>query len=258
MNDAMYIAATGLQTQQLNVDTIANNMANATTPGFKSGRVNFQELMYRDAVQAAGVAGEANAGIGHGTGVGVGALLKNFAAGEVKATGNTLDLAIRGDGFVAVQLSDGSTGYWRGGAVQVTAEGWLATSQGQLIKPQIRIGKDVKGLMITPEGRVLNHVDGARDVELGQLDLQVFADPSGLRALGDGLYQSTNASGDAMQMRPGAEGAGTLMQGYAEQSNVKLVDEMVNLMLAQRAYEMNVKVIQAADEMLGMSNNMRK
>jgi flagellar basal-body rod protein FlgG len=258
MNDAMYIAATGLQTQQLNVDTIANNMANAVTPGFKSGRVNFQELMHRDALQTAGAVGDAGSGIARGTGVGVGSLLKNFSAGEVKATGNELDLAIRGDGFIEVQLGDGSTGYWRGGTVQVTAEGWLATSQGQLIKPQIRVGKDAKGLLITPEGRVLHRAEGVRDVELGQLDLHVFSDPSGLRVLGDGLYQSTSGSGDAMPLRPGADGAGTFMQGYAEQSNVKLVDEMVNLMLAQRAYEMNVKVIQAADEMLGMSNNMRK
>jgi flagellar basal-body rod protein FlgG len=266
MNDAMYIAATGMQTQQLAVDTIANNMANASTPGFKGGRVNFQELMYRSgtpsasAAAAAGLAAgqEPAATVDQGNGVGVAALVKNFTAGEVSATGNPLDLAIKGSGFVEVQAADGSTAYWRGGTLQVNADGWLATSSGQVIKPQIRVDRNAGSFSISADGHVVSHKDGAQDVEVGQMSLQVFADPEGLRPLGEGLYQPTEASGDATAVHAADAGAGAFAQGAAEQSNVVLVDEMVNLMMAQRAYEMNVRVIQAADEMVGMSNNLRK
>jgi len=263
MNDAMYIAATGMQTQQLAVDTIANNMANATTPGFKGGRVNFQELMYRGAAQPQGAAatqdGEpAAAPIVQGSGVGVAALVKNFGAGDVAATGNPLDLAIRGDGFIEVQTADGGTAYWRGGTLQVNADGWLATTQGEVIKPQIRVDRNMGSFTIAADGRVMGHRDGAKDVEIGQIPLQVFANPAGLRPQGGGLYLPTEASGDATTVHATDAGAGSFAQGAAEQSNVVLVDEMVNLMMAQRAYEMNVKVIQTADELVGMSNNLRK
>ena len=257
MNDALYIAATGMQSQQLNVDTIANNMANVATPGFKRGRVNFQDLMYRDAAGAALDATNAPT-VPHGSGVAAGSLLKFFGAGEIKPTENPLDLAIRGEGFLEVQLADGSTGYWRGGSLQVTSEGWLATSEGHLLKPQISVGRDGKGWAIAADGRVTSHDAAGRNVDLGQLELHGFSNPAGLKALGDNVYRPTEQSGESIVSRPGVDGAATLVQGAQEQSNVKLIDEMVNLMLAQRAYEMNVKVIQAADEMLGMSNNLRK
>jgi len=263
MNDALYIAATGMQTQQAAVDTIANNMANAGTPGFKSGRVNFQELMYRDpaargdALQAPGAGAEG--GLAQGSGVGVAAMLKSFAPGTVSPTTNPMDLAIKGDGFVEVQMADGSTAYWRGGTLQVTSEGWLATAQGQLLKPQVRVDRAAgTGVVVGADGKITAHRAGAKDVELGQLGLKVFANEPGLKPLGDGLYQSTEASGDALSVQPGDAAAGSFVQGAAEQSNVVLVDEMVNLMMAQRAYEMNLRVVQAADEMVGMSNNLRK
>ncbi len=264
MNDALYIAATGMQTQQLAVDTIANNMANASTPGYKSGRVNFQELMYRDAVTHTGAnAGAADPqasmpGIVQGSGVGVGSLLKSFAPGALTATSNPLDLAIKGDGFVEVQMADGSTAYWRGGTLQVTSDGWLATSSGQLVKPQIRVDKDVTSLVIGTDGKISTQKAGARPVQLGQLTMHVFANESGLRPLGDALYQPSEASGDATTVNTAEAGAGTFVQNASEQSNVVLVDEMVNLMMAQRAYEMNLKVIQTADDMVSMSNNLRK
>ncbi len=263
MNDALYIAATGMQTQQSAVDTIANNMANANTPGYKSGRVNFQELMYRDPVQAhadpAAVPSGADDGLTQGSGVGISSLVKSFAPGAVAATANSMDLAIKGDGFLEVQMSDGSSAYWRGGTLQVTADGWLATAQGQLLKPQIRVDRTAgTTVTVAADGKVSTHRTGASDVEVGQLSLKVFANEPGLKPLGDGLYQSTDASGDALAVRPTDAGAATLAQGAAEQSNVVLVDEMVNLMMAQRAYEMNVKVLQTADELLGMSNNLRK
>ena len=266
MNDALYIAATGMQTQQLAVDTIANNMANASTPGYKSGRVNFQELMYRGAAagrqaseaDSPGSASPAAVAIDQGSGVGVASLLKSFAPAALSASSNPLDLAIQGDGLVEVQMADGSTAYWRGGRLQVTSDGWLATAQGQLLKPQVRVDKNAGALVIDADGRVTSHKEGVKDVELGKIALQTFANESGMKPLGDGLYQSTEASGDATPVRAGDVGVGAFAQAHVEQSNVVLVDEMVNLMMAQRAYEMNVKVIQAADEMLGMSNNLRK
>lgn len=262
MNDALYIAATGMQTQQLAVDTIANNLANATTPGYKSGRVNFQELMYRDAVTHADgaqrdPAADASA-IAQGSGVGVASLVKSFAPGTLTPTANPLDLAIKGDGFVEVQMADGSTAYWRGGTLQVSADGWLATSSGQLLKPQIRVDKSVDALTIAADGKITAQKTGANPVQLGQIALHVFPNEGGLRPLGGALYQASDASGDATQMGPADVGAGTFVQGASEQSNVVLVDEMVNLMMAQRAYEMNLKAIQAADDMIGMSNNLRK
>jgi len=261
MNDALYIAATGMQTQQLAVDTIANNLANATTPGYKSGRVNFQELMYRDAATHAGGATpdpSLASGVSQGSGVGVASLVKSFAPGAVSATTNPLDLAIKGDGFMEVQMADGSTAYWRGGTLQVTSDGWLATSSGQLLKPQVRVDKDVDSLSIAADGRITTAKAGAKPVQLGQLALHVFPNAGGLRPLGGALYQASPSSGDATPMSSGDVGAGTFVQSAAEQSNVVLVDEMVNLMMAQRAYEMNLKAIQTADDMVGMSNNLRK
>jgi flagellar basal-body rod protein FlgG len=261
MNDALYIAATGMQSQQLSVDTIANNMANVTTPGFKRGRVNFQDLMYRDASPTStnGTTDPAAmVSVARGSGVSVGSLLKFFGAGELKPSDNPMDLAIRGDGFLEVQLADGSTGFWRGGTLQVTPEGWLATAEGSLLKPQVQVGRDGKAWAIASDGRVTGADRAGHAVELGRLELHTFSNAAGLKPLGDGLYRPTEASGESIVARPGTDGAATLVQGAQEQSNVKLIDEMVNLMVAQRAYEMNVKVIQAADEMLGMSNNLRK
>lgn len=257
MNDALYIAATGMQTQQLNVDTIANNMANATTPGFKRGRVNFQDLMYRDMAGAGAIDGSSPSLV-QGTGVGVATLLKYFGAGELRTTDSPLDLAIRGEGFLEVQLTDGTLGYWRGGTLQVTREGWLATADGQVLQPQIQVGRDGQAWSITSDGRVLSQDAKGRQVELGRLQLHTFANAAALKPAGGNIYKPTGEAGEPVSGRAAQDGLGSLVQGAIEQSNVKLVDEMVNLMMAQRAYEMNVKVIQAADEMLGMSNNLRK
>lgn len=257
MNDALYIAATGMQSQQLSVNTIANNMANVATPGFKRGRVNFQDLMVRDAAALA-ASMENAAATGHGAGVGTSGAIKQFDAGDVSATNNPLDLAIRGDGFIEVQLPDGTTGYWRGGSLKVTPQGWLATTQGHVLSPQINVGREGGTWTIDADGRVSGRDAAGRNLELGQIELHTFGNATGLQALGDNVYRASAQSGEPIAVRPGVNGAATLAQGAQEQSNVRLVDEMVNLMMAQRAYEMNVKVIQAADEMLGMSNNLRR
>jgi flagellar basal-body rod protein FlgG len=204
MNDALYIAATGMQTQQLAVDTISNNLANAQTPGFKSGRVNFQELMYRDVGahdrigQLARTPGGSDepgvAPLEQGSGVGVASMFKDFTAGTVANTGVAMNIAVKGDGFLEVQAADGSTAYWRGGLLQVNSDGWLATAQGQVLKPQIRVDAKSGDLIVAADGRVSLHKTGSANVEIGQLQLQVFANPAGLRPLGDALYQSTTAS----------------------------------------------------------------
>lgn len=261
MNDSLYIAATGMHTQQMNVDTIANNLANVNTPGFKKGRVSFQDLVYREAAQSAALVQEGLAAgdQARGSGVGVLSLSKLFTSGELKRTEAPLDLAIQGEGFLEVALPDGTPVYSRGGTLKVDRDGMLTTSEGYLLKPGIHVGTEYKEISIKADGRVLVRArDQAEATEVGRIELANFSDLSGLSALGENLYRPTARSGDAIYGRPGEDGFGELAQGFVESSNVKLVDEMVNLMVAQRAYEMSVKVIQASDEMLAMSNNLRR
>lgn len=260
MNDALYIAATGMQAQQQNVDTVANNLVNVNTPGFKKSRVNFQDMVVRELGKTASAEeGQANMGVGHATGVGVASVMKMFAAGDLKRTDGPLDLAVQGAGFLEVVLPDGSYAYSRGGTLQVNKDGFLATSEGYALKPSIHIGSDAKDIAIKADGTVMvRSADQKEASEVGRIELVSFADVNGLASLGESLYRPTEKSGDAIYGRAGEEGLGTISQGYVEASNVKMVDEMVNLMVAQRAYEMSVKVIQASDEMLGMANNMRR
>lgn len=254
MNEALYIAATGLQAQKQHVDTIANNLANVSTPGYKRGSVQFQDLMQREAAQEAGLAVPARAG---GVGVGITSAVKSFDQGELQRTDNLMHLAVRGEGFLEVALSDGTSAYTRGGGLMVNADGMLATSEGHELRPGLRVGRDVRDLRVAADGTVTG-LDGDTRVELGRLELVVFGNPAGLQALGQNAYAATEASGAGLPVRAGEDGNAAFAQGFQEASNVRLVDEMVNLMAAQRAYEMNVKVIQAADEMLGMSNNLRR
>lgn len=260
MNDALYIAATGMQSQQLNVDTIANNLANVSTPGYKAGRVSFQDMVYR----GLGHLPSPDAPLGatalqQGSGVAVALLSKLFSYGELKKTDSPLDLAIQGDGFFEVTLADGTSAYTRGGSLQVNADGFLATVDGYALRPNIHMGTDAKGIQISTDGKVIAQLGGSsKAVEVGRVDLVMFNDPSALTPLGQNLYKASDRSGEAIAARPGEEGCGTIAQGFVEASNVKMVDEMVNLVVAQRAYEMSVKVIQASDDMLAMSNNLRR
>jgi len=260
MNDALYIAATGMNMEQMNVDTIANNLANINTPGFKKGRVNFQDLVYRTVMQASNL-GETQESVGpnYGRGVGLSSLSRLFTSGELKKTDNPLDVAIRGSGFFEVTMPDGSPAYSRGGSLHVNKDGFLATTEGNPLKPNIYIGSDAKEVVIDASGRVMIRGSSQETAtEVGHIELVNFADASGLIALGDNQYQSSALSGEAIYGKPGEDSLGTIVQGSIESSNVKMIDEMVNLMVAQRAYEMNVKVIQASDEMLAMSNNLRR
>ena len=264
MLDALQIAATGMQAQQLHVDTIANNLANVNTNGFKRGRVAFSDLVTRiadsslassplsavrplDSVQRIGL------------GVAVAAIAKQFDAGDMRKTESAFDVAIAGDGFMEVALNDGTRAFSRGGTLKVNGDGLLSLQSGQPLAALLSVPESAQALTIAADGRVQAKLTGqSRAVELGQIELVRFMSPGALAAQGDGLYKSTEFSGEPISGRAGEEPMGTLRQGYVEGSNVKLVDEMVNLMVAQRAYEASVKVAQAADEMLGMVNGLRK
>lgn len=256
MLDALYVGATGMQAQQLAVETVANNVANVNTVGFKKGRVGFSDLMARHAAGA----DPASAGPQRlGAGVAVAQIGKVFDTGDLKKTESAWDLAIQGDGFIEVVMPDGSSAFMRGGTLKVNKDSLLAAPGGQPLKPPITVPANAESLVIDRDGRVHARLPNQRDpVELGQLELVRFNATALLSPLGDNLYRQTEGSGPGAAARPGEDGAGTLAQGYLESSNVKMVDELVNLMLAQRAYEASVKVVQAADEMLGLVNNLRK
>jgi len=263
MFDALYIGATAMQAQQLNVDTVANNLSNVNTNGYKKGRVSFTDLMTSEAARLGPGAGQGTAPLDPtlsvGAGVGVASLGKLFDQGTNVQTSSPWDIAIQGDGFIAVTQPDGSTAYARGGTLKVNADGLLATRAGQPLKPGLAVPANATAIAIATDGSVSATVPGqSGTVSLGQLQLVRFANSAGLTAQGDGLYRASTDSGEPIAGEAGQAGIGTLQQGFLEGSNVKMVDEMVNLMVAQRAYEASVKVVQASDEMLGMVNNLRK
>jgi flagellar basal-body rod protein FlgG len=265
MFEALYIGATGMQAQQLHVETIANNLANMNTVAFKKGRVSFSDLIARETNRLLQTAGE-GAGSGPlaatqrlGAGVSVSAMSKVFDPGELRRTDAPLDIAVRGEGLLEVTMPDGSSAYTRGGSLKVNKDGLLATQAGHPLRPAISIPDNAQSVIVEQDGRVLVKPAGqTTPTEAGQLELVRFTGTGLLTAQGDNLYRPSEASGEAIAVRAGEDGAGTFAQGFLEGSNVKMVDEMVNLMLAQRAYEANVKVVQAADEMLGMVNSLRK
>ena len=269
MFDALSIGATGMQAQQLNVDTIANNLVNVNTPGFKKGRISFTDLMAQETARQAPVADgfdPATDSIGPlgslsrtGLGVGIANMGKLFDQGAVNQTGSVWDIAIQGDGFLAVTMPDGSTSYSRGGTFKINSDGMLATQSGQPLKPGIRIPANATSMTVASDGSVLVTVPNQNTpINAGQLQMARFANPGALLPQGDNLYKPSADSGEPMAGMAGQDGLGTLQQGYLEGSNVKMVDEMVNLMVAQRSYEASVKVVQTADELLGMINNLRK
>ena len=257
MLDSLYIAATGMQAQQLNVDTISNNLANVNTSAFKKNRVSFADLMYREVSKGNRPLGStANR---YGVGVGVSSTGKLFTAGDVKKTDQPLDLAIRGKGLFEVTLPDNSVAYTRGGSLQRDKDGVLTTVEGYPLNPNVRIPVDAIGVTIDSTGKVMAQVPDETDpIEVGAITLVDFVNPTALRPLGDNLYVPTEKSGDPITGKPGEQGLGLLAQGFLEASNVQLVDEFVNLIVAQRAYEANSKAIQASDEMLGLINNLRR
>lgn len=257
MLDSLYIAATGMNAQQLTVDTISNNLANVNTSSYKRGRVTFADLMYREVGRGNALFGKG--GNRYGAGVNVAAAGKVFTAGDVKKTGLPLDVAIRGKGLLEVTLPDSSTAYTRGGSLQLDKDGTLTTAEGYPLAPAVRIPPDATGVTIEASGRVLVTLQDEKEpVEVGMIGLVDFVNPTALRPLGDNLYLPTEKSGEPIPGKPGEQGLGPLAQGFLEASNVQLIDEFVGLVVAQRAYEANAKAIQASDEMLGIVNALRR
>jgi len=259
MMRALMISATGMTAQQLAMDTISNNLANVNTTGFKASQAKFADVFYQ---QLHGITEGVRAEVQTppiGLGVRNAEIQRQFTQGVVESTGNPLDIAIQGEGFFQVLRPDGSMGFTRDGSFTVNAEGILCTAQGYPLSPIIEIPADAAEVQISADGTVsVKRVGDMVPRAIGQLELAQFINPSGLESLGHNLYASTVASGDPMVNTPGQEGLGNLVQGSLERSNVNLVQEMVNMILTQRAYEVNSKSIQAADEMMKMTNNLRR
>jgi flagellar basal-body rod protein FlgG len=256
---ALDIAATGLAAQQTNVETISQNLANATTTAFKAERPEFQDLLYQDLRRAGNNSTDQGTilpvGIQVGLGVKTGAISRDTGQGTVKSTENALDVAIQGRGYLQVQLPDGSTAYTRDGALKLSPEGILVTSNGYTVQPAITVPNNALDIGINQSGQVEVTLQGQVDpTQLGQLQLATFVNPNGLEALGDNLFLETPASGNALTNNPGQDGTGTLLQGYLENSNVNTVTEITSLIVAQRTYEMNTKVLSAVDRMLQSLN----
>ena len=254
MNPALWISKTGVQAQDAKLQTIANNLANINTVGFKRDRVMFEDLFYQvesqpGAQQADGT--QAPTGVQLGTGTRVVGTQKVFTTGNLQTTGQSLDVAIVGNGFLQVALPNGDTAYTRAGQLQVNSDGKLANAQGLAIQPEITIPANATGVSISESGLVTATVAGATTpTELGQIQLAGFVNPAGLLARGENLFQETVASRTPTTGNPGSDALGKLKQGALEGSNVQVVEEMVDMIAAQRTYEMNTKVLSAADNML--------
>lgn len=260
MNLSLYSAATGMEAQQLNLNTIANNLANVNTPGFKRSKIEFQDLLYQRPRGAGADSGGGNVvptGIEVGNGSRVAATAKVFTQGQVNATGEKLDIAIQGEGFLEVQRPDGTIGYTRDGSLKLSPTGQVTTNDGMpLLSGFQPIPPGATSVNISDNGEVT--VQSSSGSQTFRLTLTRFANPSGLRSLGGNLYEETPASGAPEVGQPGEQGFGNLLQGYIETSNVNIVEEMVNLIVAQRAYEVNSKSIQTSDEMLQSVAQMKR
>ena len=259
---ALRTAALGMSTQQAGVDNIANNLANANTNGYKRSTVVFQDLLYQT-VQAAGQ-GESGGGaqpaslqMGHGAAAI--ATVRNFTQGGFTETGNALDLAINGDGFLQVRRPDGSIAYTRDGSFTRSAEGGVVTQTGLSLEPDLSLPAEAIEIHVSQDGVVAVRLQGEPEmVEVGQIELARFANPAGLNPLGGNLFEQTEASGEPTIGTPGQEGMGMIRQGFLEGSNVDVVKEMVDLIAAQRAYEINSKMVTTSEDMLQVANNLKR
>jgi flagellar basal-body rod protein FlgG len=258
---SLYTAATGMEAQQLKMDVISNNLANTSTTGFKKVRAEFEDLLsetIRGAAAPDPRGGTSPSPLQVGLGVRTGATTRSFGQGELITTHNPLDVAIEGEGFFRVVRPGGEPAYTRAGNFRVDATGRLVTQRGELLDPDVTIPPDATAIEIRADGAVLAKVPGREQPEdIGHLELFTFPNPAGLEAIGGNLLVQTSGSGQAIQARPGELGAGALAQGFLEGANVKAVEEMIEMITTQRAYELNSKVIQSADQMLQKLTNLR-
>ncbi|MDZ4796861.1 MAG: flagellar basal-body rod protein FlgG [Bryobacteraceae bacterium] len=260
---ALYTAASGMTAQQLNVDNIAHNLANANTAGFKTRRAQFQDLLYQNLVQPGAAAGQQTT-VPTGLQLGLGARASSneiiFTQGNFVQTENPLDMVIQGRGFFQVRRPSGELAYSRAGGFHLDRDGNMVTQDGDPLEPQITLPKEAQAVTIAPDGTVSYTLPNqTQSQQAGQIQLADFQNPAGLNSIGRNLYLATAASGDPVAGIPGGqEGLGALLQGYSEQSNVSVVDEFINLIISQRAYEANSKVVKAADEMYQQVNNLTR
>ncbi len=262
MMRALWTAGTGMAAQQTNVDVISNNLANVSTTGFKASRPDFEDLMYQTIQQPGATTGPDNlapTGIQIGHGVRLVATQKMYTEGNLQQTGNQLDMAIEGDGFFQITLPDGTIGYTRDGTFKRDDQGRIVTSDGYPLEPQISIPANATQINISADGRISATIPGqTAPQDLGQLQMARFINPAGLSALGRNLLQETAASGPPTLSNPGTDGAGTIVNQYLEMSNVQVVTEMVNMIVAQRAYELNSKAVQTCDDMLSTAASLKR
>ncbi len=259
---ALNIAATGMKAQQHNVEVVSNNLANMNTTGFMRRRCEFHDLLYQNLRRPGSTSADDGSvvptGVQLGLGVRLAAVYRIHTQGNLAATDNTFDLAIQGEGFFRIQLPDGETAYSRDGTFQLNADGEIVTHDGYRVLPGITVPDDAIDVTVNQSGEVLVKVSGQVELQnVGQLETATFPNPAGLQAIGGNLLLETPASGAPTTGTPQSPGFGAVLQGFLETSNVNAVEEITNLISAQRAYEMNSKVIQAADEMLGAVAAMR-
>jgi flagellar basal-body rod protein FlgG len=251
---SLWISKTGMEAQQTQLDTIANNLANVSTNGYKRAHAVFEDLIYQNLRQAGANSSEQTqlpTGLQLGLGTRAVATARNFSQGNLQQTGNNLDIAIKGQGFFQIQMPDGTTGYTRDGSFQVDSQGQLVTNNGYVLQPGITIPANAQSVTIGNDGTVSVTVPGQTAAQtVGQLQLATFVNPAGLEPRGANLYAETDASGTAQTSAPGSNGTGSLQQGFVETSNVNVVEELVSMIQTQRAYEMNSKAVQTSDQML--------
>jgi flagellar basal-body rod protein FlgG len=256
------IAGTGMQAQQTNVEVISNNIANMTTTGFKRRRPEFQDLIYQNLRRVGSNSSDTGTVVPSGAQVGLGvktaAIYRISEQGNLQQTSNTLDMAIQGNGYFQVTLPSGDTAYTRDGTFGLASDGTVVTADGFVVQPGLQIPNNATGITVNASGQVQVTLSGQTSPQtVGQLQLALFPNEAGLDAQGDNLYLQTSASGQPVTGNPGSTGFGTVMQGFVETSNVNVVTEITNLITAQRAYEMNSRVITTSDDMLSTLTNLR-
>ncbi|WP_461210496.1 flagellar basal-body rod protein FlgG [Desulfocurvus sp. DL9XJH121] len=260
MMRSLWTAATGMVAQQLNIDVISNNLANVNTIGFKKSRAEFEDLMYQNLKIAGSPTADGTltpTGMQIGMGVKPTTVHKFFTQGDFQSTDNPLDLVIEGEGFFQVEVN-GEMAYTRAGAFKLDSEGRVVTANGYVLQPEFTVPTDTSDITVTENGHISALDDEGNELAGADIPLYMFINPSGLNAIGKNLYKATEASGDEVEGTPGEDNVGTIAQGYLEMSNVEIVDEMVQMIVAQRAYEINSKAVTTSDQMLQTANQIKR
>ncbi len=260
MMRSLWTGATGMVAQQLNIDVISNNLANVNTTGFKKSRAEFEDLMYQNMkIAGSTVDGDNTLPVGIQVGMGVRptSVHKFFDQGDFQNTGNSLDIAIEGDGFFQVEVND-ELMYTRAGSFKLNQDGTVVTANGYILQPEFSVPSETANISISPEGYMAALDSSGEEIASTDIPIYTFINPAGLDSRGRNLYTPTEASGDEVEGEPGVDNAGTLAQGYLEMSNVEVVDEMVNMIVGQRAYEVNSKAIQTSDSMLNIAVQLKR